>query len=338
MAAGLEISHKSRRGRQIAEGGRASKRQATPTMNGTRRDRATDLRGRRWTIGSSRPVRFPAWRLWVDERVRLDDAVLDVLAGLDLAVVALDMRAQAEEDIVPVIFTKDELPYGQGFSVSVGAARERLRDAEQQVVLNAFPIYVAGFDRCLGAVIKMMRQLGIDTQEPGTADTGISGKVRYLRAAADLVLKPESEALWSLLVTIRNAVVHNGASEKSVAVAWEACAGIGAGEDAQALWSRLAERPLPVSVTGRRLRFSDREVVGCQRVLDGIAIDLAEKLRARISSLDWARLVAATEGPKQPWVLNNPGLNVRKLRGWCSGGWGVTIDEATAREALANPL
>jgi hypothetical protein len=205
-------------------------------------------------------------------------------------------------------------------------------------VLNAFPIYVAGFDRCLGGVIRMMRQIGLDPHPPGTTDTGVSGKVAYLRTKADVRLEPESEALWDLLVTIRNAVVHHGASERPVAVAWEACAAVGSPEDAQGLWARLAERPLPVSLTGDRLRFSDREVVGCQRVLDGIAIDLAEKLRVRISPLDWARLVAAIEGPKQPWVLNNPGLNLRKLKGWCRGGWGITIDDATAREALANPL
>jgi len=307
-------------------------------MSTSQRDDAPVLRGRRWTIGSSRPVRFPAWRVWVDERVRLDDAILDVLAGLDLALVALSMRAQTDEDIVPTIFTKSELPYGQGFSVSVGTARKRLREAEEQVVLNAFPIYVAGFDRCLGGVIRMMRQLGIDAHEPGTTDTGVSGKVAYLRTKAGLGLEPESEALWNLLVTIRNAVVHHSASENSVAVAWEACARAGPAEDAQSLWARLAERPLPVSATGHRLRFTDREVVGCQRVLDGIAVDLAEKLRVRISPLNWARLVAAIEGPKQPWILNNPGLNRRKLKAWCKGGWGVTVDDATAREALANPL
>jgi hypothetical protein len=66
-------------------------------MSSPRRDDSSELRGRRWTIGSSRPVRFPAWQVWVDERVRLDDAILDVLAGLDLAVVALSMRAQTED-------------------------------------------------------------------------------------------------------------------------------------------------------------------------------------------------------------------------------------------------
>jgi hypothetical protein len=47
------------------------------------RDEA-QLRGRRWTIGEAAPVRFPAWRVWVDSRVRMDDAVLDTLAGMDL--------------------------------------------------------------------------------------------------------------------------------------------------------------------------------------------------------------------------------------------------------------
>src|SRR5450432_1981617 len=116
-------------------------------------DTCTDrdwLRGRRWTIGDVAPVRFPAWRMWVDSRVRMDDAVLDLLAGMDLAVVALNERSRTDDDIVPDIFASDELPYGRGFSVTVGVARRRLREAEDQAVLMALPPYVAGFDRLLG--------------------------------------------------------------------------------------------------------------------------------------------------------------------------------------------
>jgi hypothetical protein len=104
------------------------------------------------------------------------------------------------------------------------------------------------------------------------------------------------------------------------------------------MWTRLAERPLPVHDTDDRVAFSGREVVGAQRVLDGIAIDLAAKLRNRISPVDWARLVAAEEGPKHPGILTNPSRNVRKLVAWANHGWGLQIDEATAALAIAEPL
>lgn len=296
------------------------------------------LRSRRWTIGDVPPVRFPAWRVRVDSRVRMDDAVLDLLAGMDLAVVALDERASGDNDVVPDIFTTEELPYGKGFSVTVGVARRHLREAENQAVLAAFPTYVAGFDRLLGEVIRLLRRVGIDTVDPSAAETGLSAKLGHLSTAGDLRLEPQNDALWALLVAVRNSVVHHGSSQRPVFAAWQACARQNPDVDAQATWTRLAERPLPVAGTNARLALTDREVVGAQRTLDTIAIDLAAKLRARVAPLDWARLVAAEEGPKHPGVLTDPTRNVRKLMAWANHGWALQIDDATAERALDTPL
>jgi hypothetical protein len=253
---------------------------------------------------------------------------------MDLAVVAINERAEDDGEIVPAIFTKEELPYGQGFSVTVGAARQRLRDAESLAVLAAFPIYVAAFDRLLWGVIQLLRRIGIDTVDPSAAETGLSFKMKHLATNGGVVMEPTSRALWNLIVGVRNSIVHRGASQSHVFDAWQKCGKT----DAQSIWTHLAERPLPVRNTDERLRFGDREVVGLQRALDTIAIDLAEKMRERVSLVDWARLVAAEEGPKQPWVLKDPAQNVRKLKGWARGGWGLEIDEAAALQALANPL
>jgi hypothetical protein len=296
------------------------------------------LRGRRWTIGDTPPVRFPAWRVWVDSRVRLDDAVLDTLAGMDLAVVALNERATEETELIPDIFTPAELPFGKGFSVSVDVARRRLLEAEQQMALNAFPIYVAGFDALLGETIRLLRRLGVDTSDPDRTDTGMSAKAAHLRTHAGVVLEPAHERLYDLLLAIRHSVIHHGSTQAPVAKAWNACLDGGPGQSPQAIWSAQAGGPLPLEHADGRLRFSDREVVGCQRVLDAIAIDLAAKLRRRITPVDWARLVAATEGPLHPGILTDPTRRVGKLRAWTTAGWGVEIDDEMAEHALAEPL
>jgi hypothetical protein len=139
-------------------------------------------------------VRFPAWRVWVDSRVRLDDAVLDLLAGMDLAVVALNERANRDDDVVPEIFTTDELPYGKGFSVTVSVARRRLREAEDQAILTAFPTYVAGFDGLLLGVIRLLRRIGIDTVDPSKAETGLSRKLHHLATSSGVVLERQGQA------------------------------------------------------------------------------------------------------------------------------------------------
>jgi hypothetical protein len=304
----------------------------------THQANSNQLRGRRWTIGDGPPVRFPAWRVWADSRVRMDDAILDSLAAMDLAIVALNHRSRSDADVVPDIFSDEELPYGKGFSVTVAVARSRLRNAEAQVVLNAFPSYVSEFDRLLGEVGRMLREVGLDESETGRVAFGLSAKVDHLRRHAGVALSPTNELLWDLLVAIRNSVVHFGASEVPVRQAWTRCGRPWAGseETAQDVWSRLAERPLPLSAKAEptRLQFGDREVVGCQRVLDSIGIDLASKLRARVPSVLWAQLLLRDRADKSKAILYSPPRNVRKLRAWLEKDWGVLVDEDVATLAL----
>jgi hypothetical protein len=144
--------------------------------------------------------------------------------------------------------------------------------------------------------------------------------------------------LYDLLVEIRHSVIHRGSAQEPVVKAWRRCHDKDRVDDAQTLWTDLAGRPLTVDEPDGRIRFSDLEVVGCQRVLDSIAIDLSARLRERISPLDWARLVAAIDGPRHPGMLTDPNRREHKLRACTAKGWGVEIDEATAKQALAEPL
>jgi hypothetical protein len=271
----------------------------------------------------------------------MDDAILDSLAGMDLALVALDLRSRTEDDLLPAIFSTDELPYGSGFSVSVGTARRRLREARDQNVLNAFPSYAAEFGLLLSGVTRMLREIGVDDSKPGGQPIDMSKKLAHLETHAGIRVEKRHDDLWRLLVAIRHSVMHSGAATGSVLAAWAGCRDAGGmgpkPEDAQDLWTRHAGRSLPISPTDPRLRFGDREVVACQRVLDTIAVDLAEQLRQRVAPIDWARLLLRHE-PKPAWVLNDPSRNARKLQAWCRQEWAVEVDEGTARQALDSPL
>ena len=181
-----------------------------------------ELRRRRWRASDVRPVRFLGWRSWVDSRVRLDDATLDAIAGLRLARVALNDRSTSDENLVPDLFDDHELPHRNGFSVSVAAGRRRLDEAERQLALSAFVMYVSDFDELLSAVITMLRRLDIGTSAAANnADRGVSDKLRFLRKHCSLRLEPEHEHLYGFLVEIRNAVVHQRASETPVKRHWD---------------------------------------------------------------------------------------------------------------------
>ena len=297
------------------------------------------LRGRRWRFPGFTPVRFPAWRVWADARVRTDDAVLDLLAGVHLAKVALTERATAPSDRVPDLFDDEELPYKGGFAVTVEVGEERLQQAEDRLALFAFPVYVSQFDRLLKGAIQMLRRVGLDTLDPDKVDIGLSKKTSHLRKHVGVPLERHNEALWNLLVAVRNSVVHNGLAQAPVRAAWSACADEGASTDGQDRWSEAAGCPFPVNDSDAPLALTEREVVACQQVLDLIGVDLSKKLRARVDPVDWARLVIDEYRTHKPEALGgDEKRNVRKLMAWCSQAWGVEVSESEAQEALATPL
>jgi hypothetical protein len=205
------------------------------------------------------------------------------------------------------------------------------------MALNAFPVYVSGFDGMLSEIIKMFRRLNIGNEPKAlAADTGVSAKLSYLREHADIALHPCHEWLYGFLVEIRHSVIHEGSSAAPVIRVWR-----GRGKAAVAgreRWMKQAGRELPPARADGRLSFTDREVVGCQRVLDSIAVDLSEKLRQRIDPVDWAKLVLASASARHRRVLSDPARRIRKLRGWVERDWGIAITDAVAAEALSNPL
>jgi hypothetical protein len=294
------------------------------------------LRHRRWK-GDAKAVRFPAWRAWSDSRVRLDDAMLDALAGMRLARVALDERSTDASDRVPKLFTDAELPFKGGFDVSVEVAHERLADAESQLTLNAFPIYVSGFDDLLGDVIRMLRRLGIGVSKAAMdADKGVSAKVAFLEAHCGLTFSPPLRHLYTMLVEIRHAVIHDSASDTKVRAIWER--DTDPAKEARALWIEMTTRALPAPFPDGTLDLSDREVIGCQRTLDRLGLDLARALRERILPVDWARLVADEHDSSHRAVLADPKRGTKKLQAWSFKQWGVTVTTEEADEARASPL
>ena len=292
-----------------------------------------EQRRRRWRASDVRPVRFPAWREWEDSRVRLDDATLDAIAGLQLARVALADRSDSPNDLVPDLFTDAELPHRNGFSVSVTTARRRLDEAQRQLALNSFVMYVSGFDDLLGGVILMLRRLDIGTSSAAEeAERGVSAKLRFLRAHCGVKLKPEYEHLHGLLVEIRIAVVHERSAERPVKKHWESKGK--PAEKARAIWLKSASQPFPFHVPPGRLRVTDREVIACQICLDLIAMDLVRGLRTRLSGTEWAHLVYAEMGEKHHAVLSDPRRGAGKLKAWARHEWRVEISDADAKAAL----
>lgn len=276
-------------------------------------------------------MRFPAWRVWADSRVRLDDALLDSFAAFDLAVVALNLRASDESDVVPDLFNGSELPHGGGFRVTVALARERLAAARTATALNSFPVYLAGFDALLGAVIAMLRRLGLDVTKAGDVDTGISDKVKHLSDHAGINLAPGSAAMYELLIAIRHSVIHNGGETERVNRAWSQCVKA----DVDGSWTAAAGRPLAI---GTKLKVDDRDAVALQHNLDVVAIDLSSKLRDRIDPVSWGRLVAAERDRTHRPVLNDPSRNVAKLVSWAQRDWNVELTADDAKAALKSPL
>src|SRR4051794_33758471 len=77
------------------------------------------LKRRQYKNASQQPVAYPAWRVWEDRRVRLDDAVLALFVAVRVARIGISDRAPGgDASLVSELYTDEELDFRLAFQVT----------------------------------------------------------------------------------------------------------------------------------------------------------------------------------------------------------------------------
>jgi hypothetical protein len=246
--------------------------------------------------------------VWEDRRVRFDDAVLALFAAIRIARVAVGERASGDREVhVADLFSDDELRVRDAFRLSVDEAERRWTDGERELVALSVVAGVSALDDLLGATIRLLRDLELDSTRAGDQDTGVSAKLRHLASHGGLGIDAAELRLHAFCVALRNSVTHHGGSQRPVRIAWERLL-----IDEQTWWESTATRPLPLTGDTHLLRFDDRELVAFFKVLDRIALAVNKEVLDRVAETQWAALVYEEYRSVAPSKAANPQQPVAK--------------------------
>ena len=280
-------------------------------------------------------VSFDAWALWEGRQIQIGDVVSTQLAALRLARLAI-RKANDDDDadaLVSNLFSDEELPYRHSFSVKAQEAEERLLEAEHQLAIATVVLGVAALDDFLKSVIRLLRQLGIDTSDSSTSSIGLSEKLGHLNDHGSIPISLGDRQLHDLLLAIRNDAVHPEGKPHRVRDAW--CEMKDEDErPEQEWWEKITGRPLPLTATGGPSRFEHREIMAALRLFDRLAASVNHALRDVVSDVTWATLAADELERLDKAKLRDPTRGVGFLRGFLRTDWLLELQDEVLVEVL----
>jgi hypothetical protein len=288
------------------------------------------LRRRQYRNAREAPIAYPAWRRWEDRRIRTDDAVMALFAGLRVARAELDVRSSGKEDVlVSTLYADSELEYRNAFRVTVSDAKARWRAGLEELARATVLLGVASLDDLLGATITLTRECGCDSTSAGEVETGVSAKLRHVVQHAELPIPSGTVKLHDLLLSIRHSVTHYGAQQRVVRRAWEALSAV-----ERQWWSEAAGRALTLTSDTDELVMDDREVLATFKTLDRVAVDVNLGLRGRVPESEWAKQVVAEFRALAPTKAGDPARNVGAVVRHAANQWRLALGETAVQRAL----
>jgi hypothetical protein len=264
--------------------------------------------------------------------VRLDDAVMALLAAVRVALIGIADRtgSQPPQALVSELYTDQELAFRQAFRVTVSDAQQRWANGQQELARSTVLLGVAALDELLGSTISLLRRAGHDHTTAGDVDTGVSAKLRHLCEQGGLALSHSSVELHDLLLAARHSITHHGGQPRVVRQVWTRL------EQAQRdWWIEAAGRPLPLARDQDELVMADGEVLATFKTLDRIAMDVNASLRMRLSEHEWAALAAAEYRVLAPTKAGDPSRNVAAVMKHADNVWRVKLDQDTVARVLS---
>lgn len=248
------------------------------------------------------PVAYPAWRVWEDRRVRFDDAVLALFTAIRIGRLTVTERAAGARDVhVSDLFSEKELRFREAFQLTVDQAERRWANGQAELAAMSVVMSVSALDDVLGATIKLLRDLGLDTTPAGTVDTGLSAKLRYLNDHGGLNVGSAEIRVHDFCIALRNSLTHHAGSPRPVRAAWDRL-----GEEEQAWWQHAATHTIAWTDDSVPIALDDRDLLAFFKALDRIGLSVNRQVRERIPEALWAQLVYDEYRSAAPSKAANP--------------------------------
>ncbi len=256
-------------------------------------------------------IRFHEYRLYEEQRVAVNDAMMGLLAGSKIAVQTLSLMTGSKAHLAEVL---PSVPHVSRFNLKVDRAAEVLEHAEPYLAAICIPHVFASHEAFMkDAALRMCLDAGLIS----------NGKYKNARmenmhethaAVADGSEEPvrDTLALFHALRGARNAIIHAN-SKLTEARHLDALNDLN--QDGMTLWTRLTKQPYPVFESHGPLNPSLEMLIATLAIAKRLAEWSNAVLQVALSDADWRRVASAD------WSINgspvgNPAQIARREAGF----------------------
>lgn len=275
----------------------------------------------------TKPVMFPAYRSYVEARTVINDRLMSLVVGAELARGGLSGGNEAE--LLAKAFPS--LPHVGRMNQSVGEVKRMLAEAELTISRIAIPYIFSVYGVYLADAVVLLQGVGMDEDGHEPDDTHLSVLHGRFEDATGGSLPARELSLFELIRTVRNRIAHQaGTPGSKLASRWR-----GMSAEAQEEWLRLAGRPITdlVGDPSRPMDLGLGELIATLAVTHRLAHRVNAGLAESVDRDVWAEVVVADYRELWPNQYREPARRVRRIHGYARHSYaplGLTSDQIEA--------
>lgn len=281
-------------------------------------------------------VRFPAYRLYSEARIEVNDAMMALLIGARLGEHALRTSAASPDARLPSLF--GQITGIDRMNRTARDAARLLGDAEKHLAYMAIPYALTVHSSFLVSAARMLRDDGRDEPADGypiarqqdLTKLSLENAHEYIAMRSVIPLDDTLLMLFHLSRRIRNRIVHfNGSAGSRLAADYRTLS-----KTARGSWEALAGRPLPTAITAGRLQLQEGELVAVLAISRHLAQEVNNLLAHSLSRRYWARVVIEDYRAAYPQRFGERDRRLRRVLGHADRLYGpLRLSESDLRDA-----
>jgi hypothetical protein len=253
-------------------------------------------------------IQFPEYRQYEAIRVEINNAMMGLLAGAQLAVHLLKLT-EGSDQLLPRIFPG--VPHIGRFNIQSSAARQILTEADVHLGAMAVPYALALHEDYARTCVAFLERATLATRAeaenltPATIHEFIRDKTQQTLPAASL-------EQFHTLRLMRNALIHRGGRASRSLIeqvnTWSL--------DTEAGWKNITGRTLRGIKEGEVLQLGHGELILTLAVTKNLARRLNEILQAALQKSLWADVLIEDLMNYGPGLPRDPHNQMRKAKGY----------------------
>lgn len=279
-------------------------------------------------------VRFPTYRLYKENLIAANDAMMALMIGARLGQHSLSTSPASPDALLPQLF--GSIDGIERLNRTAADAADLLSASEYHLASMGIPYALSTHGAFISSVIEMLRADGRDAEkgewtipwapDPYTLDLALGNE--YFEERAGIQLPPHLLELFHLSRKIRNRIIHGAGTPGSHLLSEFRQLPLAVKES----WEKLSGRPL--SVDSGRLRLGEGELIAVLAFSRGLAHTVNEALEGTLSREYWARILIQDYRTQFPQRFGERHARMRRIRGFARALYGplqLTDEEIEAQ-------